>query len=480
MALHAVTDRPPRAVAYIRVSQEREDMISPELQETAIRDHCLRSGYELGEIITDLDLSGRFWKRRQVERAIGMIESGEAQVIVVWKMSRVARNRLDWNIALDRVETVGGRLESATEPIDTTTSSGRFSRGILAELAAFESERAGEQWQETHRRRWRRGLPHSGRARLGYVYARDVGFTPDPETAPIVREMFERYNGGQGLRSIADWLVDLGVSGITTGRGVSYYMRSGFAAGYIDHHNPECVGPHRSGQPCGNMVRERGAHEPLVDAETFAAFEVEQARRATLPARLVSPVSTLSGVVFCTACRKRMARHASKVNGASFRCTTRGCAAPTTVAERRAEQLVIDWLPTVAGLVSEAAQQEHLGQSTVALEQERLERIAASAEQALGKLTVDFARSLIPEGAYAAARLALEAERDEAARAARDIRRSSASLAQHEALAVDLLAAWREMEPAERNVIVRELCVVLVTKGGSRPTAVVRGLWELS
>ena len=44
-----------------------------------------------------------------------MIEHGQADAIVVWRWSRVSRNRLDWAVAVDRVEAAGGALESATE-----------------------------------------------------------------------------------------------------------------------------------------------------------------------------------------------------------------------------------------------------------------------------------------------------------------------------------------------------------------------------
>src|SRR6476620_633495 len=109
MMLRAVPDRPPRAVAYIRVSDEGgrgEDLMSPQIQLAAIRAYCQRRGYELVRVLEDIDLTGRFWKRRQVETAIAMIEAREAEVVCVWKISRVARNRLDWAIAVDRVERI--------------------------------------------------------------------------------------------------------------------------------------------------------------------------------------------------------------------------------------------------------------------------------------------------------------------------------------------------------------------------------------
>jgi DNA invertase Pin-like site-specific DNA recombinase len=140
----------------------------PELQLTAITDHCARSGYVLVDVVEDLDLTARFWRRRQAERVVGMIESGDADVIVLWKWSRLARNRRDWAVALDRVEVAGGKLDSATEPIDATTSSGRLARGMLAEFAAFESDRIGDVWKEVHARRTKQGLPANGKPRFGY------------------------------------------------------------------------------------------------------------------------------------------------------------------------------------------------------------------------------------------------------------------------------------------------------------------------
>lgn len=152
----------PRAVGYVRVSMERDDMTSPELQETAIRDHCSRRGYQLVEVLVDVGMTGQLWRRRKIEQAVQQVEAGQVDVIVVWKVSRVSRNRRDWAIAVDRVEGAGGRVESATEQLDGTTSTGRLTRGMLAELAAFESEVKGDQWRETHARRLRQGLPHHG------------------------------------------------------------------------------------------------------------------------------------------------------------------------------------------------------------------------------------------------------------------------------------------------------------------------------
>ena len=156
--LRAVPDRPPRAVAYVRVSDEGgrgEDLMSPQIQLAAIRDHCQRRGYEIVRVLEDLDLSGRFWRRRQVETAVKMIEDREAEIVCVWKVSRVARHRLDWAIAVDRVEKAGGQLESATEPIDTTTEASRIASRTRPPRSATCSGARRSSWRRCSGKRRR-------------------------------------------------------------------------------------------------------------------------------------------------------------------------------------------------------------------------------------------------------------------------------------------------------------------------------------
>ena len=144
----------PRAILYLRQSIAREESISLELQEDAGRRYATQQGYEVIGVEADEGISGRTWhKRPAIQRVMAQIETGEADVIILWKWSRLSRSRLDWAIAIDKVEAAGGRIESATEQVDVSTSTGRFARGMLAEFAAFESERIGDTWKEAHQRR---------------------------------------------------------------------------------------------------------------------------------------------------------------------------------------------------------------------------------------------------------------------------------------------------------------------------------------
>lgn len=475
-SLRPVPDAPPRAIAYVRVSDEGgrgEDLISPEIQMTAIRDHCARNGYEIVEVLEDIDRTGKLWCRRQIEHAVAQIEARAADVIVVWKISRVSRNRRDWAIAVDRVEGSGGRLESATEALDTSTSTGRFARGMLAELAAFESERLGESWREAHHQRMMRGLPHSGVKRLGYTYDHATGYTIDPDEAPIVREMFLRYASGRGPRSISTWLNSIGFR-TTRGNGwsdqaVKGTLHSGFAAGLLRRRTERCGCP--TPAFCGHHEYLPGAHEPIITEQEWAGYQVERARRERQPVRDRRP-RLLSGLVVCAGCGRRCSATDS---GTTWSCPKkRGmsamgvCEVRASVTDRVARELVCEWLPTVAGVVDEAAAAMP-GPAALDAMRQQLERQILATDAALVRLTTGFARELIPEAAFRSASAALTAELA-GFRAELDALPDPESYAGATRAAHHLLEHWEHGDPVELNSVLRELCRVVVSRDMAQPS----------
>ena len=335
------TPAPLRAVAYVRVSMTRHGMISPELQMQAITEYCARRGHTIVAALQDLDLSGRFWQRRQVEQAISMIETDQADVLVVWRWSRVTRNRLDWAVAVDRVEAAGGRLESATEGFDATTTTGRFARGILAEFAAFESDRMGDVWREVRDRRARLGLPVTGHQQFGYRKVNGC-YLPHRRTGPVLVQLYRRYNAGESHHALVRWLNGrrLGTPGPrhpnapwshTT---LARMMDTGFAAGLI----------RADGQALP------GAHKPLI---THAEWQAYQVRRAATRWRKTPQPDTmlLTGMLWCR-CGASMAPVPTLDPGkyrAKYRCRQHPAGMPGgSVVQHRLEPLVHDWVTNLA------------------------------------------------------------------------------------------------------------------------------------
>lgn len=294
-----------RAVAYVRVSKEREEGLSPEIQQAAIERYCAERKYRIVQVLTDLDLTGRFWKRRQVEQAISLIEQRQAEVLVVWKVSRVSRNRLDWAVAVDRIAQAGGRLESATEGVDASTSTGRFARGMLAELAAFESERIGETWRETHNLRLSKGLTPNGKLRWGYMRG-GADQVPDPDASPHVTLAYERYVAGWSLGAIAKQLNDDGVltrhERMWHSGNLAKTLDSGFAAGFI----------------IDRGVLHIGAHETLISPTLWEQYQRRREALRKEPVQRQRLRWPLSALLRCGDCEKVM--HAK---GRHWICVTR-------------------------------------------------------------------------------------------------------------------------------------------------------------
>jgi DNA invertase Pin-like site-specific DNA recombinase len=344
----------PRAILYLRQSTYREESISLELQEHEGRAHAVRHGYDVVGVESDPGISGRTWNRPAVQRVMQMIENHEADVIVLWKWSRLSRSRLDWAVAADRVETAGGRIESATEPLDVSTSTGRLARGMLTEFAAFESERIGDVWREAHARRNRLGLPANGKPRFGYLYA-DKTFTPDPLTAPVLAAAYRAYIAGESVYSLVKTLNDgptrpvrgYGVSGdgLWSDRTLRRVLDSGFAAGYI--------------RAQGELVT--GAHDPIISEPEWLAYLEARGRRRHL-GRTERSEYLLSGLVRCSCGSAMTAGQFGAQHVAKYRCkaahdkrTHSGGYVTASLVEEYATRWLFQWIEELNAAADEAA-----------------------------------------------------------------------------------------------------------------------------
>lgn len=357
--LSPVPEVAPRAAMYGRVSAvmgRGDDLTSPELQEHVVRAYCERRGYEPVVWLCDVDRTGRSWSRRQVEQAVKMIEAREIDLIVVPRWSRFTRNLRDYVLQTARIEAAGGRVESALEETDPATAAGLLQRDLFAILAQWESRKIGEQWKETFQRRWRAGLPHQNRPRLGYQLE-NGRFTVDPHEAPIVVELYDRYLAGAGTRPLARWLLAQGLRSKAdptvpwSHHGIMNSMETGFAAGLL-----------RVGD--GYLP---GAHEPIITAETWEAFQLARRTRSYQPPRHITPSTALGGLLRCSACGQTLV---VKNGGARAHNTPRyfyvcqssqHCTWRASVTRLAAEAFVKEWL---RGLMADSA---HSGVEQVAV-----------------------------------------------------------------------------------------------------------------
>lgn len=459
--LHPVPESPPRAVLYLRQSITRDDSISLELQEAACRAYCQQRGYQIVAVEPDPGISGRTWNRPAVKRVLDMVESSQADVIVLWKWSRISRSRRDWALAADRVDVAGGRIESATEQVDVTTATGRLTRGMLVELAAFESDRIGEVWKEVHGSRLARGLLPGGQARYGYkIVPGSPVQVPDPETAPVLVRMYKEYVGGLGFRSISLGLNDDGIRTLRgrlwKGESVLDVLDSGFGAGLI--------------RWSGTM--HPGAHEALIDHELWTLYLDRRATNRQRPARSRGSKYLLTGLMQCARCGGIMTATPNDParQSPSFRCKRRaeygrsdrpgGCDGGA-VAMPHVESKVLEWLRGFAARVeSEAESEARMLAVHVSAEGERvkLARSIATLDEQMQHLTLQLAEGVVPADAYAAVRDDLMGRRAVKVERLEELgRESRASQVDRRRVAADLVEGWTTLPLEVRQKMLRDL-----------------------
>lgn len=473
--------RRQRALIYVRQSTYREESISLESQEHIAREYAARQGYDVVGVEADPGISGRTWQRRGVQAAMEALEAQRVDVVVLWRWSRLSRSRKDWAIAADRADRVGGRIESATEPIDTATAAGRFQRGVMVELAAFESEQIGEQWREAHQYRVRQGLPPTGGPRYGYTRDDEGFYHPDPVTGPRLAELYRSYLGGSGAAALTRRLNELEPDRQRpwTYQNVQQVLDSGFGAGLLGRTKPKLLPPwEREYRP--------GVHEPVIDRETWDAYVAQRAAR-TRPVRTRSPY-LLSGLCRCGDCGSPM--HGKVMDGrAIYMCSrasmTSGMRKVSIVAWR-VEQQVEKWLMEHAGDVDARARAQKATaakRTETEFSQRSLARRVEKADERLTKLVMKLADGTITDEAYQLAAAALQQERKSAQQQLRRTAANPVAAAAPTRLPVDLEKVWERLTVPERNELLRTMIAHVVIapaahRGSTADRATIHARWE--
>lgn len=115
-------------VGYARVSTRDQDL---SLQKAALNEAGCRRIYEE-------HTSTRDEKREALTGALDYCREGD--VLVVWKLDRLARSLKDLIRQVEELEKRGVGLMSLTESLDTTTPGGKLVFHVFGALAEFERE----------------------------------------------------------------------------------------------------------------------------------------------------------------------------------------------------------------------------------------------------------------------------------------------------------------------------------------------------
>ena len=318
-----------KAIGYIRVSRvgarEGDSFLSPGLQRASIERICEREGLTLVDVVEELDASGGDSTRPLWNSCIQRIESGEADALCVWNLDRFSRSIIDGFRAIQRIEDAGGRL------ISEDGASSKLDRGLRLLMGEVYRDQVRDGFRRATASAIERGIYISRRVPFGYV--RDPGtrrLVPDPATAPIVVELFERRARGESWVRLADWLRQSGGSETASRTSVRDMV-----------HNPAYLGWARQGE-----IVNRNAHESIVSQKLFD----EASKKGSAPRHdgSISRHTLLAPI--CASCGHRMQANRSQgktLPGGkreriiSYSCLNRRCEARAYVRQADLDTWVV-------------------------------------------------------------------------------------------------------------------------------------------
>lgn len=348
-----------KVAIYARVSSERQDIdLSITAQLKALREYASRNGYYVVKEYKDEAESGRSIDRPGFKEMVVTARQKPPQfgAILVWKLSRFARNREDSIIYKSLLRRHGVQVISINEPVEDTPS-GRLLEGIIEVIDEFYSANLSQDVTRGMRESASRGFYPGGPPPYGYrrVKVQDGGIQrvklePDPETAPVVDRIFQECVADKGMIEICR---GLNGDGLTTRKNkrwsktsVATVLKNEVYLGTLiwgevsTNHNPNRL----------PVIRVENAWTPIMDPETFKKAQLKLAERApkiTHP-RVVHSEYILSGLVRCKNCDAALVGHAVK-SGKFFyymcgnaRKRGRGLCPTPLLPKERIENFMID------------------------------------------------------------------------------------------------------------------------------------------
>ena len=173
----------------------------------------------------DRALSAKTDARPQFQKMIQDSNAHRFQFVLVWKLDRFSRNRFDSAYYKRALSKNNVKVISATEPISNTPE-GIMLESMLEGMAEYYSAELAEKVTRGHTDNALKCKFNGGSVPLGYRINEERHYEPDPVMSPIVREVFERYAGGESIKELC---ADMNARGIRTGYGRKF-VKSSFNA----------------------------------------------------------------------------------------------------------------------------------------------------------------------------------------------------------------------------------------------------------
>jgi len=318
---------------YTRVSTAKQgEGVSLEAQKEAILGFASRNNIEIIQWYEEKETAAK--KGRPIfNQMIAALKHRKADGLVVHKIDRSARNFADWAKIGDLADA-GIGIHFATESLDFNSRGGRLTADIQAVIAADYIRNLREECIKGIYGRLKQGI-YPFNAPIGYINnGGGKAKTPDPIRAPLVQEIFKRYETGEySIRSLCEVAKEIGLrtqrGNLLTKTNIEIILNNSFYCGIIRIN--------KTGQLFD------GIHETLISPKSFE--RVQDIKSGRYRKKITKHIHTYRGLFRCALCDTAMIPERQKGN-VYYRCHTSKC--PTkTVREYMLEGEVLGMLSNI-------------------------------------------------------------------------------------------------------------------------------------
>lgn len=299
---------------YARVSTEMQavDGFSTDAQVETLTQHCKHQGYDIYNVYIDRGLSGSNVSKRPA--LLTMLEDAKQQKfdkIFVWKLSRLARNTRDLLGIVEDLQKYNIDFHSLSENFQINNSTGMFMMQMLSAVSEYEKNIIVDQVKLGQAQRAIQGFSNGARV-LGYDKPRKPRepIKVNEYEAEIIKQIFNLYERGNGLRSIAN---TLNKQGRRTKRdnafstdAVKRILNNPLYAGkirfnqYVDWEKKRRKGKNDT------PILVDGKHEAIIDKDQWKNVQERMKQRSFTPKVVGDGSNLLTGILKCPQCGSAM------------------------------------------------------------------------------------------------------------------------------------------------------------------------------
>jgi site-specific DNA recombinase len=311
-----------RAAIYARVSSEKqaEKDLSIPSQIKALEKYALERGWDIVSRYVDEAESARTANRPAFKEMIGAAKGKDKPFdsILVWKLSRFARNREDSILYKSLLRKRGISVISINEQVDESPA-GQLLEGIIEVIDEFYSLNLSQDTVRGMKENISRGFYNGGSVPLGYKgvkvkvgMAEKTKLEPDEKETPIIKEIFQMAVGGKGGKEIAKTLNAKGLRtradkyfGTTS---IYHILKNEVYIGNLVWRSKSKSLGNSNNQKSKDIICIPDCHTAIISKSDFnrvQRFLIERRPAAQHP-RTISSQYLLSGLLYCGKCGSAM------------------------------------------------------------------------------------------------------------------------------------------------------------------------------